>query len=154
MDCTVASPHCAECKVTSESWENGDRESAPSSADNSEAVRGNELARKSGEMETEQDFCELFCRRGLHLTSCDRKKCMELEHRAGEQYSLMDGTLLSRAFMVVSDEHTKVVGRLCSLIEPVWTDEQRVQGLRRPSVKVRLTDTSVHLGGSQNPRGD
>lgn len=37
----------------------------------SRAPEGSDFARKRGEKETEQDFCELVCREELQLTPCD-----------------------------------------------------------------------------------
>lgn len=75
-----------------------------------------------------------------------------MRHRAENRYSLVDGTLVTRADVLGNDEHTQISGGLGSLTGRVWIDGRSVKGRHGPSMKVRWTDAATPLERSGNGR--
>lgn len=115
--------YCGKCEDRPESQENVDSESAPSAIGEGIAREESDPTGERGKVETEQDFCKLFCRGEPHLAPCDWQRYLKLGYQAKDRYNLVDGTLLSRVGMVEGDEHTKVICGSGSLLGQVWIDK-------------------------------
>lgn len=61
---------------------------------------------------------------------------------------------MSRAVTVENDEHTKISARTCSLIGRLWADEQHLESLQGPSVKLWWTDEAIAVGKGGDRRGN
>lgn len=125
----------------------------PSGTENGGAPEEIEFAGERGDVRTEQDRCEPSRRRELHLIPCDLKQYLNLRHWVKDQYDLFDGIQVWRVCMVEDDEHTQVIFGLYRLLGRVSTDERRVTGLSRPSVKLQLIDAAVSTGRSTESSG-
>lgn len=119
MNCTMIGPYCQECESRSGGRKNVDSESAPFGAESGAAKEGSGFAKERCKLETGQHRCERACRVELHLTPCDLEQFLELEHRAEDQHSFVDGTLVSRTSLVEHDEHTQIADSLGSLLGPL-----------------------------------
>lgn len=67
-------------------------------------------------MKTEQDSCGRARRGELHLTTCNWDQYRQVGSSATDRYMLADGILVSPAGTVKADEHTQIIGVLCSFV--------------------------------------
>lgn len=75
-----------------------------------------------------------------------------MRRRAKDRYDVLDDVLVSQGSIVQDEEHTQVIGGLCTLIERLWIHGRSMEVLYRQSVKLRLTDAAILLERSKDRR--
>lgn len=95
------------------------------------------------------DCCEPVCRGERRLTPGEWEKYPELRPQAEDLYDLVEGILVSRAWLVGDHDHTQIFSVLCSLIGRVWKDRRLVKGLYGPSLKLRSRKVALRFRGSE-----
>lgn len=148
----MADPYRRKCENRPEGGKSVDKEIAPSGTENAGSAERRDLARECGEVEAEQECCELDLREELHNTLSEYEHYLELRQLAEDRYGREDGLMLSRACKVRNGNHKKPTARVCSLCTTISVDGGRVKNPYGASVKMRSTNAEILQGVSENRR--